>query len=254
MSLTYLGHSAVRFQVGNLNIYVDPYFKDPVDWTKLPKGDLVLFSHGHFDHGVLMAPQLWEAWRCSFLAPRQLVQWMTRKYKRQIPLDAFVSIAHGEVLIVKGLQIRAIPAHHPINRLGKTIFRLFARSSAPGKPVNGYYFDGYYHSGDTIYSEAIAIALKGMPVHTACLPIGGKYGVASPQEALRIAEEIGASQVVPLHWQALVEQVPFRYQSSDLVKLAKNRKAAVSVCPLAIGEVLETPASCESPAIDHTLA
>ncbi|HEY9678214.1 MAG TPA: MBL fold metallo-hydrolase [Drouetiella sp.] len=250
MSLTYLGHSAVQFQAKGLIVYVDPYFKDPVDWTTLPKADLVMLTHGHFDHGVLMSPQLYEAWKCKFLAPRTLVQWMQRKYKRKIPADAFISIAHGETIDFRGMTITAIPALHPVNRLGKTILRLFARSSAPGKPVNGYYFDGYYHAGDTIYTPTIPDALKALPpVQTACLPIGGKYGVASPAEALKIAEQIGATRVVPLHWQALVEQVPFRYQSSDLVKLGKDTKTAVSICPLAIGELLEREEVPDSSAV-----
>lgn len=239
MSLTYLGHSAVQFKVHDLTIYVDPYFKDPVDWTTLPKADLVILTHGHFDHGVLLSPQLYEAWNCKFLAPKTLTQWMQRKFKRKIPIDSFLAIAHGETVNFRGLAITAIPAHHPVNHMGKTILRLFARSSAPGKPVNGYYFDGYYHAGDTIYTAAIPEALAGKAIHTACLPIGGKYGVASPAEALKIAEQIGASRIVPLHWQALVEQVPFRYQSSDLVKLAKDSATEVAICPLAIGELLE---------------
>jgi L-ascorbate metabolism protein UlaG (beta-lactamase superfamily) len=134
--------------------------------------------------------------------------------------------------------------------MGKTILRLFARSSAPGKPVNGYYFDGYYHAGDTIYTAAIPEALANKSIHTACLPIGGKYGVASPAEALKIAEQIGASRIVPLHWQALVEQVPFRYQSSDLVKLAKDNATQVAVCPLAIGELLEPVGVGENVAVN----
>ena len=80
LSLTYLGHSAVHFEVAGLNIYIDPYLKDPVDWRKLPKGDLVIYSHGHFDHGVLMAAKLYEQWGCQFLAPRTLTNWMQRKY------------------------------------------------------------------------------------------------------------------------------------------------------------------------------
>jgi hypothetical protein len=140
------------------------------------------------------------------------------------------------------IKVRAIPAHHPVNRLGKTILALHARSRAPGKPVNGYYFEGFYHAGDTIYTQTIRDSLRGFPVHTACLPIGGKYGVASPDEALKIAEEIGAKRVVPLHYQALVERVPFRYQSSDLVKHARATGTEIEICPLAIGELLEITA------------
>lgn len=239
MTLTYLGHSAVRFELNGLNIYVDPYLQDPVDWRKLPKGDLVLFSHGHFDHGVLLAPKLFDAWRCQFIAPKNLTTWLAKKFARTVPADAFMSLNHLESTTVKGLNIKAIPAHHPINRLGKTILALFSRNSAPGKPVNGYYFEGYYHAGDTIYTSAIPEALKGLKVHTACLPIGGKYAVAAPADALRLAYEIRAQRIVPLHWQPLLGQVHFRYQSSDLVRLAKTEGAKVQVCALAIGESLE---------------
>jgi len=239
LTLTYLGHSAVKFEVAGLNIYVDPYLQDPIDWQKLPKGDLVLFSHGHFDHGAAMAAKLFNAWGCQFVAPKALTNWLMRKFAKAIPLDAFTSLNHLESTSIKGLKITAIPAHHPINRLGKTILTLFSRSSAPGKPVNGYYFDGYYHAGDTIYTAGIPEALKSLPVHTACLPIGGKYAVATPAEALRLAHEIGAKRLVPLHWQPLLGQVHFRYQSSDIVRLAKTKGTSVQICALAIGEVLE---------------
>lgn len=239
MTLTYLGHSAFKYEVEGLRIYIDPYFQEPVDRRRLEKGDIVLLTHGHFDHGVLASAQLWESWKCKFVAPSVLVNWMQRKYRRVIPPEAFISLDHGNELEISGLKILAVPAHHPLTRVGKTILALFARSSAPGNPVNGYYFGGYYQSGDTIYTPEIAHALRGLPVHTAILPIGGKYKTATPQEALRIAEEIRAECLVPCHWQPLVEQVPFKFQPSHLVKLAKSTDAPVKICPLAIGEVLE---------------
>lgn len=228
----------MRFDVSGLSVYVDPYFNSPVDWTKLPKGDIVLFSHGHFDHGVLTAANLYDAWKCHFVGPKNLIRWMARKYKKRIPADKLLALDHHESLTFKNLKITAVPAHHPLNRVGKTIMTIFARSSAPGKPVNGYHFDGYFHSGATIYSASLVEALKGVSIHTACVPIGGKYAIASPKEALRIAEEIGAQRLVPMHWQPLLDQVFFRYQSSDLIRLAKQSQTKVEVCALAIGEVL----------------
>lgn len=239
MSLTYLGHSAFKYRVNGLVIYTDPYYQEPVDWRRLEKGDVVLLTHGHFDHGVMMAPQLWEKWKCKFVAPRALVHWMQRKFKRTIPPEAMIACDHGETVDVGGLRITAVPALHPMTRLGKTIMALFMRSRAPGNPVNGYVFEGYYQSGDTIYTSDIARALNGKKIDIACLPIGGKYKTATPQEALRIAEEIGAAKIVPMHWQPLVEQVPFRYQPSHLVKYGKTVGTKVKICPLAIGETLE---------------
>jgi L-ascorbate metabolism protein UlaG (beta-lactamase superfamily) len=248
VSLTYLGHSAFKYELGGVRVYTDPYIQEPTDWKRLPKGSLVLFTHGHFDHGVLMAPKLYEAWGCKFVAPKPLAVWMLRKFKRTIPADAIIAIEAGQTIKVGELEILAVPAHHPMTRLGKTILALFARSSAPGNPVNGYYFSGYYQSGDTIYSPEIARCLRGRKIHTAILPIGGKYKTANPQEALHIAEEVGARRLVPCHWQPLMEQVPFRYQPSHLVKLGKSSGTKVEICPLAIGELLEE----SEPVVDGT--
>ena len=137
------------------------------------------------------------------------------------------------------MTIEAMPAHHPTSRIGKTLLSIFARNSAPSSPVNGYFFEGYYHSGDTVYTPLIKEAMKGKSVHTACLPIGGKYNIATPEEALKIAEDISASCLVPMHWQPIVQEVPFRYQPSDLVKLGKQKKTKIAIRPLAIGQVLD---------------
>jgi L-ascorbate metabolism protein UlaG (beta-lactamase superfamily) len=238
LNLTFLGHSAVKFEVDSLCIYVDPYLMPPVDIDSLKPACLVLYSHGHFDHGALMAGKLYERWQCHFAGPKNLIKWMARKYRGKIPADKLIVINHHESIHFQGLEITAVPASHPLNRLGKTIMALFARSKAPGKPVNGYYFAGFYHAGATIYTPAICDALQGKMVHTALLPIGGKYATASPDQALQIAEEINASRLVPLHWQPLKDQVFFRYQSSDLVKLAKSKNSPVDIKALAIGELL----------------
>lgn len=238
LSLTYLGHSAVKFELDGLRLYVDPYFQDPIDFKRLAPGAVILLSHGHFDHGVLSSPKLFQEWKCQFVGPRRLIEWMKRKYRRVIPPDAFIHLDHGEATTINGVRIAAVPAHHPVTRLDKTMHAMFARSSSPGTPVNGYHFEGFYHSGDTLYTPLIGESLRGFETHTCCLPIGGKHKVASPQEALRIAEEIRSIRLVPMHWQPIVEQVPFRYQPSHLVKLAANSSTAVKVCVLAIGEEL----------------
>lgn len=240
LNLTYLGHSAICFEVKGINIYVDPYLTDPVDVSKLAKGHLVLLSHGHFDHGAQMASELYDRWGCQFAGPPNLMKWMQKKFKSSVPKESFLNIEAGKSIYYGDVKIQAIPAHHPINRLGKTLMAIFARSKAPGKPVVGYYFEGYYHSGATIYTEKIKTALKDLPVHTACLPIGGKYATATPGEALEIAENIGARRLVPMHWQPLLDHIFFRYQPSDLIRLAKESGTKIDIKALAIGESLST--------------
>lgn len=239
MRLTYLGHSAFKCELAELKIYCDPYIQEPIHFERLEAGDLVLFSHGLFDHGVLSSPKLWKAWQCKFIGPEALINWMAKKYRKVIPQENLIALNPNQELSIKNITIRAVPTFRPLTHLGKTVHALYTRSSAPGQPGNGYLFEGFYHSGDTLYTPAIATALQGRTIHTACLPIGGKYKTASPQEALRIAEEIKSQRLVPMHWQPLVEQVPFRYRPSHLVKLAKQTNSPVLISPLAIGESIE---------------
>jgi L-ascorbate metabolism protein UlaG (beta-lactamase superfamily) len=253
LNLTFLGHSAIKFDVEGLCIYVDPYLQPPVDRDKLAKGDLVLYSHGHFDHGVHLAGELYQRWQCKFAGPKPLINWMMRKFRKKIPPENFIFINQGETINFKGLEISAVPASHPMNRLGKTIMALFARSKAPGKPVVGYYFAGIYHAGATIYSPLIAEALKGKHVHTACLQIGGKYATGSPADALRIAHDIKAERIVPMHWQPLKDQVFFRYQASDLINLASAENSKVTINALAIGQELNLDGGLDESQVRHGL-
>ncbi len=239
LHLTFYGFSCFKLETKGKIIYFDPYLKYVHKIDSLAKADLIVFSHGHFDHGALMLKNLYKHWMCPILASGDLVKWMKRKYKRYIPSDNYLIADYNETVNFEGNEITAIPAYHPLNRLGKTIFALHTRSRTPGKPVNGYYINGFYHSGDTKYTSAIAESLAGKIVKAACLPIGGKYAVANPGEAIQIATEIGAPSIIPMHYHPLIQQVPFRYQPSHLVKLVKSQGLNLKILPLAIGETVE---------------
>ncbi|MFL5867943.1 MAG: MBL fold metallo-hydrolase, partial [Thermoleophilaceae bacterium] len=44
-SLEWLGHAGFRLQVGQATVYIDPYRVDSG-----PEADLILITHGHYDH------------------------------------------------------------------------------------------------------------------------------------------------------------------------------------------------------------
>lgn len=239
MQITFYGFSCFKLETGGQTIYFDPYLKFIHKIESLAKPDLIIFSHGHFDHGALMLKTTYKHWLCPIIGPSQLIKWMKRKYKRLIPMENFTAIDNGESLDFKGCQILATPTYHPLNRLGKTIFALHTRSRSPGNPVNGYYVNGFYFSGDTKYTPEIAKSLRGREVKVAAIPIGGKYGVANPSEACDVAGEIKAKALIPMHYHALIQQVPFRYQPSHLIKLANTQNLKFKIHPLAIGESLD---------------
>ncbi len=49
LEITFLGHGSLMMTFGGKTIHVDPY-GDVADYGTLPKADLVLVTHEHFDH------------------------------------------------------------------------------------------------------------------------------------------------------------------------------------------------------------
>ena len=49
LKITFIGHATLMFEYGGKVIHVDPWTK-LADYSKLPKADLMLITHEHFDH------------------------------------------------------------------------------------------------------------------------------------------------------------------------------------------------------------
>lgn len=49
LRMTFLGHASLMFSFGGKVVHVDPWGK-MADYSKLPKADLILITHEHFDH------------------------------------------------------------------------------------------------------------------------------------------------------------------------------------------------------------
>ncbi|GAB6058785.1 MBL fold metallo-hydrolase [Desulfonatronum parangueonense] len=94
---TWIGHATVLMQMGGLNILTDPHFSErasPVQWAgpkrwqapgvslaELPRIDLVLISHSHYDHldlGSVRALAAQEGGSPLFMVPLGLKQWFYR--------------------------------------------------------------------------------------------------------------------------------------------------------------------------------
>ena len=49
LSITFIGHGTLMFQVNGKTIHVDPWTKR-ADYAALPKADLILITYAHSDH------------------------------------------------------------------------------------------------------------------------------------------------------------------------------------------------------------
>ena len=211
-SLEWLGHSGFRIVTPHATVYIDPY-RVPDG----PKADLILVTHGHYDH---FSPQDIE--RLShdatcLVAPPAVAERATGRVS---------SIAPGEELepeSVTGVHVAAIAAYNTSKRDREG--RLFHPREAGwvGFDLN-VRGERLYHSGDTdVIPEMDAV----VGVDVALLPVSGVY-VMTAGEAAEAARRMQPGVAVPMHWgehigtredaEAFAERAPVEVRILDPVR------------------------------------
>ncbi len=220
MQFTWVGHSTWLIQIGGLNILTDPIwsrFCSPVPlWSlrrrappglpfdQLPRIDLVLLSHSHYDHcDVPTLRRLGAA--PAYAVPAGLTQFVTRKTGGRVH-DA----EWGETLAGAGAKLTAVPALHFSARTGKdrnqTLWCGWLLEVA-GKRI--------YFAGDTglapFFGELGDWFRATGGIDVALLPIGAYQPrwVMTPvhctaADAVEIHQLIGAQQSLAMHWGTFV--------------------------------------------------
>ena len=183
-AVAWLGHSGFRIDTGGTTIYIDPYRV-----ADGPKADLILVTHGHYDH---FSPQDIERLshdRTWVVAPAAVAE----RLGGQV-----VSIAPGETVeteSVRGVEISAVAAYNTSKRdaAGKVFHPREAGWVGYDLNVRG---ERLYHSGDTdVIPEMDAV----LGVDVALLPVSRVY-VMTAAEAAEAARRIQPGIAVPMHW------------------------------------------------------
>jgi len=183
-SLDWLGHSGFRINARGATIYIDPYRVQDG-----PPADLILVTHGHYDHYSpqdverLSHPGTW------LVAPAAVAE--------RAP-GRVVSIAPGEELElepVPGVEVAAVAAYNTSKRDREG--RLFHPREAGwvGFDLN-VRGERLYHSGDT---DVIPEMDRVVGVDIALLPVSGTY-VMTAGEAAEAARRIQPRTAIPMHW------------------------------------------------------
>src|SRR5271154_972872 len=216
---TFIGHSSVLIQLDGINILCDPIWSkraSPFSWIgpkrhrppgisfeHLPKIDLVLQSHDHYDHfDVPTLRRIASQSHPSFAVPLGVAQ---RLLSKKIAVDSQITELDWwqSAQFSESLRITAVPARHFSGRglrdRNKTLWCGYVIETPSGT---------VYFAGDTAYgSHFAAIAERFPEIRLAFLPIGayrpqwfmGPVHI-SPQDAVRAHKEVGAATSVAIHF------------------------------------------------------
>ncbi|MEP9359441.1 MBL fold metallo-hydrolase [Sphingomonas sp. KR3-1] len=217
MRVTWIGHATVLVQADGVNILTDPVWSDRagpfgigpqrvaepgVRFADLPKIDLVLVSHNHYDHMDLATlRRLWDRDRPAIVTslgndtviggagvPAQARDWGQR------------------VVLRPGVAVTVTRSHHWDSRWFTDRDRALWSSFVVTLPHGNFFFAGDTGLGDGKWpAEAAALG----PIRFAAIPIGafrfdeGQLAGAShigPQGAIRVWDGLGRPFALPVHW------------------------------------------------------
>ncbi|CAN0150892.1 unnamed protein product [Ascophyllum nodosum] len=218
MRVTWIGHSTLLIQMDGLNILTDPVFSQrasanqmigpkrysppAMQISQLPRIDLVLISHNHFDHldsGSVSAIGDGPLWLVPMGVKHRLMA--------KLGVNRCVELSWWEEVEVEGsrgaVRVSSTPAQHWSQR------GLFDRKASLwcGYAILGQR-ERFFFAGDTAYAPIFPqIGERYGPFDLAAIPIAAhkpiwfmKDNHCSPDEAVVIHEELGAKRSLAVHW------------------------------------------------------
>ncbi|WP_020594666.1 MBL fold metallo-hydrolase [Spirosoma panaciterrae] len=219
LHIWWLGQSGFLLQYAGKRLLFDPYLSDSlsrkyahtdkphvriselvIEPQTLAGIDVVTSSHNHTDHldAETLLPLIQANPAIQLVIPEANRAFVTDRLQSEAAWP--IGLVDGQSVTVDGFVFHGVPAAH--NELER---------DAEGRPK----FMGYvvevgpyrvYHSGDTLWYEGMVEWLRPFQVDVAFLPINGNKperqvaGNLNADEAARLGKEIGASLVIPHHY------------------------------------------------------
>jgi L-ascorbate metabolism protein UlaG (beta-lactamase superfamily) len=255
LELWWLGQSGFRLRdpAGGPTLFCDPFLSEDKDRTwQAPlqaaglaeQADLILVSHEHIDHldrPTLRAAGQASGARFTVVAPEPIV---SEILALGMPPERVVGAHPDAVVEASGVRVHPVPACHGVNVSDAYTFG----EDLSGGLVRylGYVFEiggvRVYHAGDCIPYAGQTERLRGLRPQVACLPINGRdyfreserniVGNMDFREAARLAQDIGAEVLVPMHWELFEHNRGF---PGDLVRFAAEHVPGLTVLVMGRG-------------------
>jgi L-ascorbate metabolism protein UlaG (beta-lactamase superfamily) len=196
IKLTWLGHGTIRFETpAGKTVIVDPWImgnpKCPPAEKKVKKVDVLLCTHGHFDH-IGDAVEIIKEHNPIVVGIFELCAWLEKKGAKRTS-----AMNKGGTQSVGDLKVTMVHADHScgISDGDQIIY---------GGEACGYVIEfanglKIYHAGDTNVFGDMAIIRDLYAPEIALLPIGDHFTM-SPREAAYAVNLLEVKTVVPMHF------------------------------------------------------
>jgi L-ascorbate metabolism protein UlaG (beta-lactamase superfamily) len=217
MLVTWIGHATVLVQAAGLNILTDPVWSETagplgvgpsrvtrpgVRFDDLPRIDLVLLSHNHYDHFDLPTlERIWKRDRPLIVTSLGNDAILRSRGVESVAADWGTRVrGHGK------LDVIVTRNHHWDSRWFTDRNRALWASFVVRLPGGNLFFAGDTGLGDGKWPEEAA---RYGPIRLALIPIGAfrfepnQMSVGShigPIDAATVFQRLGASRAIGIHW------------------------------------------------------
>jgi len=260
-TVTWIGHSSFLVQLAGVNVLMDPHFSQraspvqfagpkrivalPIELDELPRIDVVLISHNHYDHLDLdTVRQLAARNGPLFLVPLGLKAWFNAVgVERVEEYDWWQSRSEG------ALTYTLVPVQHWSKRTlwdaNRTLWGGWVVQGGGLKLV---------HTGDLGYSrDALDIAARMGPFDLAMIPIGAyaprwfmKTMHVDPAEAVRLRADLRAHRAIAMHWGTFERLTDEPLDEPPAVLAAQRTAAGLAAADFDVMKIGETRAIVRS--------
>lgn len=242
-TVTWIGHASALVELGDDRVLIDPLGRRRC--RNLPEYKAILITHAHIDH--------LNRWTLGTL-DRSAAVFVPKGASHLVADMGFSSVTEvepGDQVAVGKLDIGGVPTRHDEGR--------WRKGDGPG--CTGYVIAGagtvVHHAGDVDMSsyDVFEDIGRAYSIDATLLPIGGMLPVwyyrarraavdrgvhIDPDTALHIAQRLGATKMVPVHWGTVhlrlgLPSMPRR----RLAKVARDSGTEELVSILGHGEQLD---------------
>jgi L-ascorbate metabolism protein UlaG (beta-lactamase superfamily) len=216
LHVAWLGHATTLIRIDGFTILTDPVFSNrcgidllvgtlgpkrlvapAVEIAKLPKIDLVLLSHAHFDHWDMPSLRAISNTNIPVICARETQDLLTASRWKSVR-----ELGWREREQVGPVSITGVEVKHWGARVRRDTHRGY----------NGYLIESSGHkvlfSGDTSHTRSFEQLRGGKAIDLAIMPIGAYNpwitNHCTPEQAIEMANWAGAERIMPVHHQTFV--------------------------------------------------